>query len=167
VALTVCAVTVLGWLAVATCFGDQPPRALVVTLFVVTMFGGPTSMVAFALARDYNRARVLGTASGVVNVGGFLATVIIAEGFGWVLDLQGGTTPHTLRFALLVGVAVQTVGAVRAAVWFRRVRAVARERQLRGHPVPVRVGKRRWWDLPRATDPGETNPSPAKVDSRA
>ena len=45
----------------------------------------PASMVAFALARDYNSPRIIGTASGVVNVGGFVATAIVAMVFGQVL----------------------------------------------------------------------------------
>jgi F0F1-type ATP synthase assembly protein I len=115
-----------------------------VVLFVVMTLGGPASMVAFALARDYNRAHTLGTASGVVNVGGFVAAILVSLGMGWVLDLTGGSTPHHLRLAVLVAVAVQLAGAVRVVVWYRRVRAVVHDRQLAGEPVPVTVVPRRW-----------------------
>lgn len=150
VATAVCLASVTGWLVVALGLGDNPPQQVVAPLFVLTMFGGPASMAAFALARDYNEPSVLGTASGVVNVAGFLATVIIALGFGWVLTLQGGASAHTLRYALLVGPTVQAFGTFRIIVWYRRVRARARLRQTIGKPVPVRVGARRWWDLPVA-----------------
>ncbi len=150
IAIGVCALTVLGWVVVSLGLGDHPAHAVVAPLFVLSMFGGPTSMAAFALARDYNQPGILGTASGVVNVGGFVATVIVAVGFGWVLDLQGGTSAHTMRHALLVAAAVQTLGTVRVIVWFRRVRARVREQQTVGRPVPVRVGAARWWDLPSA-----------------
>jgi F0F1-type ATP synthase assembly protein I len=118
-----------------------------VALFVFMALGGPASMTAFALARDYNHSRTLGTASGVVNVGGFVATVVIALGIGWVLDLLGGTTAHSLRWAVLVAVAVQVFGTIRMSVWYRRVRAFALARQALGEPVPVSVVRRRW-DLP-------------------
>lgn len=147
-ALSLCTTTVVGWLVVALALGDHPPRALVLTLFVVTMLGGPASMVAFSLARDYNRAHLLGTASGVVNVGGFLATVLAAVGFGWLLDLQGGTSAHALRLALLALVAVQAFGTARVLIWYRRVRASVLGRQRSGEPVPVAVTRRHWWDLP-------------------
>jgi MFS family permease len=146
-ALTVCSLTIAGWLVLVFGFGDAPPRGYVVALFVVMALGGPASMAAFALARDYNHSRSLGTASGVVNVGGFLATVLIALGIGWALDLQGASTAHTLRWAVLVAVAVQAFGALRMTVWLRRVRAFALTKQAVGEPTPVAVVRRRW-DLP-------------------
>ena len=143
-ALGVSAVTVAGWLVTVTAFGDRPPPGYVLALFVVMALGGPASMAAFALARDYNHARALGTASGVVNVGGFLATVVVALGIGWVLDALGGTTAHSMRFAVLVAVVVQTFGTARTAVWLRRTRAAALERQAAGQDVPVTVVRHRW-----------------------
>jgi MFS family permease len=143
-AIGVCVVTIAGWLILVAAFGDSPPQGYVLALFVVMALGGPASMAAFALARDYNHARTLGTASGVVNVGGFAATVIIALGIGWVLDALGGSTPHALRWAVLVAVAVQLFGTVRMIVWLRRVRAFALERIAAGEHVPVAVVRRRW-----------------------
>jgi MFS family permease len=143
-ALGVCAGTVTCWLVTVLAFGDTPPKAWAVVLFVLMTLGGPASMVAFALARDYNRSHTLGTASGVVNVGGFVAAILVALGIGWVLDLTGGTTPHHLRLAVLVAVAVQSVGGTRMAIWYRRVRALVHERELAGEPVPVHVVPRRW-----------------------
>jgi MFS family permease len=147
-ALFVCAGTIAGWLATVVVLGDHPPRLLIAALLVFTMFGGPASMVAFAVARDYNPPHIIGTASGVVNVGGFLATVVVSVAFGWTLNLLGGTSAHHLRLALLVPIAVQLFGAVRVAVWYRRVRATVLELQRRGTPVPVAVTRRHWWDLP-------------------
>jgi hypothetical protein len=143
-AIGTCLVTITGWLVLVTAFGDTPPQSYVLTLFVVMALGGPASMAAFALARDYNHARTLGTASGVVNVGGFVATVIIALGIGWVLDGLGGSSAHALRWAVLVAVGVQLFGTVRMIVWLRRVRAFALERIAAGEQVPVAVVRRRW-----------------------
>jgi MFS family permease len=148
ITLAVTAYCVLAWALVVAAFGDHPPKGPVAVIFILTMLGGPASMVGFALARDYNPHAILGTASGVVNVGGFSATVIIAVGFGWVLDGLGGTTPHALRYALLVGVAVQLFGGWRSVIWYRRVRQQIRRHQQAGKLVPVPVGQRHWWDLP-------------------
>lgn len=143
-ALGVSAVTIAGWLTASLAFGGTPPRAFVVALFVVMALGGPVAMVAFALARDYNPPRAVGTASGVVNVGGFASTVLIALGIGWVLDALGGSTPHTLRWAVLVAVAVQLFGTVQTLLWLLRVRAASLRMQERGESVPVTIVRRRW-----------------------
>jgi predicted MFS family arabinose efflux permease len=144
IAFGVCLVTLAGWMTVVAGLGSTPPRSFLVPLFVVMALGGPASMAAFALARDYNQSRTLGTASGVVNVGGFAATVIIALGIGWALDLQGPTSPTTFRWAVLVAVGVQLFGTVRMAVWYLRLRAHVIVRQERGEDVPVPVLRRRW-----------------------
>ena len=143
-AFAICTLTVFGWSGVAAGFGDAPPRGYVVVLFLVMALGGPASTVAFALARDYNPARTLGTASGVVNVGGFAAAVIIALGIGAALDVGGATSAHTLHHAVWVAVAVQGFGTARMAVWFRRTRAFALGRQALGESVPVAVVRHRW-----------------------
>lgn len=144
IALAVCLLTLGGWTAVVAGYGSTPPRWFLVPLFVVMALGGPASMAAFALARDYNHGRTLGTAAGVVNVGGFVATVVIALGIGWALDLQGRTSPATFRWAVLVAVGVQAIGTVRMAVWYLRLRAHVITRQERGEVVPVPVLRRRW-----------------------
>jgi sugar phosphate permease len=145
--LGICILTIGGWLGSVFGYGSAPPQGYVVALFVVMALGGPASMAAFALARDYNHSRSLGTASGVVNVGGFIAAVVAALGIGWALDAQGATDPATLRWAALVAVGVQAFGTFRMAVWLRRLRAFALRRQLAGELVPVQVVRRRW-DLP-------------------
>jgi sugar phosphate permease len=144
VAIGICVVTLAGWAVVVTAFGSAPPRWYVIALFVVMALGGPASMAAFALARDYNHNRILGTASGVVNVGGFVATVISALGIGWALDAMGGTNAAHFRWAVLVALGVQAFGTLRMAVWLLRLRAHVLDRQERGEDVPVPVLRRRW-----------------------
>lgn len=133
-------------LAVLAGLGDHPPRAYVIAFFVVVTIGAPLSMAAFAVTRDYNEPETLGTASGLVNVGGFAATIVIVLGMGWMLDRMGGLTPHNLRMALLVAIAVQGWGVFRLAVWTRRGRAEAFSRMARGEIPPV-VFVRHRWDL--------------------
>jgi Na+/melibiose symporter-like transporter len=133
-------------LAVLVGLGDHPPLPYVVVFFVVVTIGAPLSMAAFAVTRDYNEAETLGTASGVVNVGGFAATILIVLGIGWVLDRMGGVTPHNLRMALLVAIAVQGWGVFRLGVWALRGRAEAFNRMALGETPPV-VFVRHRWDL--------------------
>jgi MFS family permease len=144
IALFICGLTITGWLVVVAGLGARPPQWYATVLFVVMALGGPASMAAFGLARDYNHGGSLGTASGVVNVGGFVATVAIALGIGWVLDAQGGTSAAAFRWAVLVAVGVQAGGAWRMAVWLLRLRAHVLVRLDRGEEMPVTVLRRRW-----------------------
>jgi MFS family permease len=144
ISLVISAVTLAGWIVSITALGDGPPKTYVVGLFLVMFLGGPASMSAFAIARDYNQPGTLGSASGVVNVGGFVATIVIALGMGIALDAQGGTSAHTLRFAVLVALAVQGFGVWRVVVWYLRVRAAALAAQERGESPPVAARRHRW-----------------------
>ena len=64
-----------------------PPFWLVVVLVVTLGVGGPGSLIGFDFARSFNPLRSLGSANGVVNVGGFLASFVIMFLIGVVLDL--------------------------------------------------------------------------------
>ena len=77
--------------------------------------GGPASMVAFDHARTHNPAHRLSTATGITNVGGFLAALIAIFLIGLTLDLQGAGTPATytldaFRLAFLVQVPLWLLG---------------------------------------------------------
>jgi MFS family permease len=144
--LAQCATTIAGWSAVVVFCTGAPPHLLIAALFAFTMTGGPVSTVAFAVARDYNSARIIGTASGVVNVGGFLAAATVSIGFGQLLTMLGGSSAAHFRVALLVPIAVEAFGTWRVFVWVRRVRAVLAGRQRDGQIVPVRVNRHFFWD---------------------
>ncbi|GAA2985266.1 MFS transporter [Actinokineospora diospyrosa] len=132
----------LGWPG-----GVVPPPVLAVA-FAIFAVGGPLSGVAFALARDYNPIHRVGTASGVVNVGGFTAITVSALGVGLLI---GGDTasagPSTFRMAFLAVTTVLLLGAWRTLVWWRRARAAVFAAETRGDEVPVRI-RRRPWDIP-------------------
>lgn len=66
----------------------HPPFWLIVTLVVVLGVGGPGSLIGFDFARTFNPMRSLGSANGVVNVGGFLASFVMMYLIGLLLDLQ-------------------------------------------------------------------------------
>ena len=67
-----------------------PPLWLIVLLLIVLGGGGPGSLIGFDFARTFNPQRSLGSANGVVNVGGFLASFVMMFLIGVLLDLQDG-----------------------------------------------------------------------------
>ncbi|MFI7676643.1 nitrate/nitrite transporter [Actinophytocola sp. NPDC049390] len=140
VALGVWAV-LLGWP------GGRVPLWLLVTGFAFLSLGGPASTIGFALARDYNPLRRVGTATGVVNVGGFVAITVSALAVGVLLDLaEPLATATAFRIAFLSVVAVLALGLWRTSVWWRRARAAVFDAVSRGEEVPVQI-RRRAWDL--------------------
>jgi sugar phosphate permease len=142
-ALAVWAV-LLGWP------GGHVPLGPLIAGFAVLSLGGPASTIAFALAKDYNPMRRVSTATGVVNVGGFVAITVSALAVGLLLDVTSSLAPaDSFRLALLSVVAVLVLGLWRTSVWWRRARAVVFDAVERGEDVPVRI-RRRSWDLAAA-----------------
>ena len=138
-AVGVCLVTVGGWAALLGGFGGRPPHPLIVAVVALMAAGGPASTIGFSLARDYNARTAVGTATGVVNVGGFSASILASLLVGAILDLAGRSDVAAYRLAFSCAVAVQLTGAVMAVRWWLRVRGLLLGAQSRGEPVPVRV----------------------------
>ncbi len=65
-----------------------PPLWLVIVLIVAIGIGGPGSLIGFDFARTFNPLHSLGSANGIVNVGGFLASFVMMFLIGVSLDLQ-------------------------------------------------------------------------------
>jgi sugar phosphate permease len=129
---------------------------LITTAFLVLSIGGPASTIGFALARDYNPLCRVGTATGVVNVGGFVSATVAALGVGVLLDVAGLADPtRAFRIAFVAVAAVLVVGCWRTAVWWRRARAAVFQAEARGEKVPVRLRVRRW----DAVVPSEVQPA--------
>jgi MFS family permease len=84
--MTVTLACVAGWTLVIAWPGRAPLWALVV-LVVAIAAGGPGSMIGFDFARTFNPSERLGTATGIVNVGGFAASLVLMYVMGVVLDL--------------------------------------------------------------------------------
>ena len=112
----------------------QPPLWLVLMLLVVLAVGGPGSLIGLDFARTFNPMRAMGAASGLVNVGGFLASFVMMLLVGGVLDavdrVHGGTgAPAELysldafRLAFLVQYPVVGFGVVMLLLARRRTRA--------------------------------------------
>ena len=75
------------WAVVLLWPGPAPLWLLVVMAFT-TASGGPASMVGFDLARSFTPVEASGRANGVVNIGGFLASLLTMALIGVVLDLR-------------------------------------------------------------------------------
>ncbi|TFD48076.1 MFS transporter [Cryobacterium sp. TMT1-2-1] len=74
--------------AVVLLWPAQPPVWLIAVLIVVIGIGGPGSLIGFDFARTFNPQRALGSANGVVNVGGFTASFVTMFLIGVLLDVQ-------------------------------------------------------------------------------
>ena len=86
IVLTVIAATGGSWAAVLAWPGGHPPLWLLVVVLVAMGSNGPASLVGLDYARSSNPPERLGTASGIANMGGFIATVIALFGIGVLLD---------------------------------------------------------------------------------
>lgn len=87
--LTVVAGAATSW-GVVLVWPGSAPVALLVVLVVVIAAGGPGSMIGFDYARTFNPASNLGTANGIVNIGGFTASLLVIAAIGGTLDLVSG-----------------------------------------------------------------------------
>lgn len=154
VAMGVAWAVVLGW-------PGQPPFAVVLVLLVVIAIGGPGSLIGFDFARTFNPMRSQGSATGVVNVGGFTASFLLMLAVGVVLDAidkaRGGTgAPDELysldsfRIAFLVQYVI--VGAGVALLLHARRRTRRRLSEEEGITVaPLWVSVIREWRRRRGT----------------
>lgn len=83
--------TTAAWTAVLLWPG-RAPLWLLVVLVVVLATNGPGSIIGFDYARTWNPVHRLGSATGVVNIGGFVASLLTVLAIGAVLDAM---TPGT------------------------------------------------------------------------
>jgi len=115
---------VAAWTAVLAWPGSAPLWLLAVLVLVCGM-GGPASMVAFDFARTFNPVERVGGATGIVNQGGFVASLIAVVVIGLVLDWRtpgggSGYTPEAFRWAMATQYALWLFGGVQ--LWrYRRL----------------------------------------------
>ncbi|MCW3819258.1 MFS transporter [Micromonospora sp. DR5-3] len=122
------AATAAVWAVVLTWPG-RAPHWLLVALVVVLAVNGPGSVIGFDYARTFNPVHRIGSATGIVNVGGFVASILLILAVGVVLDLATpagrGTPPlDAFRWAFAVQYLLWGLGAVQVL----RYRNAARRR---------------------------------------
>ena len=122
------------WGVVLSWPGDHIPMGLLVLLTVVMGSNGPASLVGLDFARPVNPPERIGTASGIVNMGGFIAAVLALFGIGLVLDLLtpgggDGYTPHAFRLAFCMLYLPMALGL--SQILRLRPQAARREAELR------------------------------------
>ena len=113
--LPVVAIQLVAWIVVLAWPGPAP-LWLLLALVVALALGGPASMIAFDHARTHNPSHQLSTATGITNVGGFLAGLLAILFIGVALDLQGASDPSSysleaFRIAFLTQVPIWLTGA--------------------------------------------------------
>ncbi|WP_051803418.1 MFS transporter [Streptomyces albus] len=101
----------------------RAPMWLLVVLCTVLGACGPGSMIGFDFSRPANPPERQGTASGIVNMGGFTASMTTLFAVGVLLDLTG----DNYRIAFASVFVLQALGLVQFARL--RGRAVRRERE--------------------------------------
>jgi sugar phosphate permease len=117
-----------------------PPVWAVILLIVVIAIGGPGSLIGFDFARTFNPLRSLGSANGIVNVGGFLASFVMMFIIGMLLDAYnratgGSASPSSLyslagfRLAFLVQYVVVGIGVIFLIVARRQTRRRLHEQE--------------------------------------
>lgn len=123
-AMTVIGAVIVLWTTVLLWPG-RSPLWLLVLLCIAIALGGPGSMVGFDMARSFNPPTRLGSANGIVNVGGYVASVTCIVGIGVVLDhvAPGGPSTYSVdsfRAAMSVQYLVWAFGL--AMMWHSRRR---------------------------------------------
>ena len=109
----------------------RAPLWLLVVLIVVISVGGPGSMVGFDFARTFNPSKTLGTAQGMVNMGGFVASLLVMQAMGLILDAAGDFSFESFRIAWTVQYAIWALAVVGILITRGKARRLMRAEQER------------------------------------
>ncbi|MFD3623045.1 nitrate/nitrite transporter [Streptomyces sp. NPDC058726] len=115
--------TALLWAATLAYPADTAPMWLLVVLCTVLGACGPASMLGFDFARPANPPERQGTASGITNMGGFVASMTTLFAIGVLLDATGDD--YSVAFSSVF--VLQALGV--SQILRLRRRAVRRERE--------------------------------------
>ncbi|WP_234805799.1 MFS transporter [Mycolicibacterium insubricum] len=119
--LGIIAANALIWTVVLALPGPAPVWLLVLLVVVISV-GGPGSMVGFDFARTFNPSGTLGTAQGIVNMGGFIASLLVMQAMGVVIGAAGGYSFTAFRLAWCVQYAGWAFAAVAILISRRKAR---------------------------------------------
>lgn len=123
--LAIIASNALVWTVVLALPG-RAPLWLLVVLVVVISVGGPGSMVGFDFARTFNPSATLGTAQGMVNMGGFIASLLLMQAMGLILQASGGISFDSFRLAWTLQYAVWALAVVGILITRHKARRLLR-----------------------------------------
>ncbi|MEU1122016.1 MFS transporter [Streptomyces sp. NPDC005899] len=129
-ALGTVGLTALLWASTIFYPGPHAPMWLLVTLCLVLGSCGPASMIGFDFGRPANPPERQGTASGIVNMGGFVASMTTLFAVGVLLDATG----DNYRVAFASVFVLEAIGVAQIL----RLHAGATHRE-RDHHVVSRV----------------------------
>ncbi|MEO9220755.1 MAG: MFS transporter [Mycobacteriaceae bacterium] len=120
---------IVGVWTVVLAWPGNAPLWLLVLLVVVTGVGGPASMIGFDLARTSNPPGRLASATGIINQGGFYASLVLVIAIGLILDWRtpgsgNAYTPSAFRWAMSFQYVLWAIGLVQ--IWRYRRRARVR-----------------------------------------
>lgn len=123
--LTIIASNALIW-TIVLALPFQAPLWLLVVLVVVIAIGGPGSMVGFDFARTFNPSHTLGTAQGMVNMGGFIASLAVMQSMGMIIDAVGGYSFDSFRLAWCAQYVIWIVATIGILITRRKARQMMR-----------------------------------------
>lgn len=146
--LCVIGLNMVAWTAVLAWPG-RAPMWLLVALVLMISCGAPGSMIGFDFARTFNPRERLGTASGIVNVGGFVASLMLMFLMGLVLDaVDPGASGHysltAFRWAFSVQYAFWALGIVLIVMARRKLRRHEQLVVTPMHQAIIAAGRARW-----------------------
>ncbi len=124
IVLSIIGAIVVMWSAVLAWPGTAP-LWLLVLLVIAAGIGGPASMIGFDIGRTSNPSDRMASATGIINQGGFIASLVLVVAIGLILDWRtpgGGTdyTPTAFRWAMSFQYLLWAVGVTQ--IWRYRVR---------------------------------------------
>ncbi|WP_235547395.1 MULTISPECIES: MFS transporter [unclassified Nocardioides] len=134
--LTIVSAIVTAWTIVLAWPGHAPTWMLFV-LVVVVGIGGPASMIGFDVGRTSNPNERLASASGIINQGGFAASLVLVIVIGVVLDWRtpGSSTDYTpsaFRWAMSTQYVIWAIGLVQVVRYRVKTRRVVDRDELEG-----------------------------------
>jgi MFS family permease len=134
--LSIVAAIVTVWTVVLTWPGHAPTWMLFVLVIVVGI-GGPASMIGFDVGRTSNPNERLASASGIINQGGFAASLVLVIVIGVVLDWRtpGASTDYTpsaFRWAMSTQYLIWAIGLVQVVRYRVKTRRVVDRDELEG-----------------------------------
>ena len=146
IVLIVVGALVTVWTAVLAWPGNAP-LPLLVLLVVVAGLGGPASLIGFDLGRTSNPAHRLGSATGIINQGGFYASLFLVVAIGLVLDWRTpgegvNYTASAFRWAMSLQYLLWAVGVVQIWRYRRRARALIVRQRAEGDSLDAPLDPR-------------------------